>query len=194
MNNIYCINLPERKDRREKCEKQFRELGLEVEFFEGIRDETPYIGFNKAMKGVITKAYEDGCDHALILEDDVILRNWAMLECITSELPKEYDLLYLGGNVTNDRCYNHSKHLWRALDIWTSHAILYSRKMLCNIVKKFPIDGQIYDEYLRTQVQPFYLCYISKPFLAVQDVSWSDIWQCQADYTSTFRDSEAKLK
>lgn len=90
---IYCINLAERPDKREKMQKKFDKLGIEVEWFTAVKyDFAPRIvpaminagvaKFNPAMPyefgaamshyTVIKKAFLEGHAQVLIFEDDVM--------------------------------------------------------------------------------------------------------------------------
>lgn len=90
---VYCISLAERPDKREKMEKKFAKLGIEVEWFTPVE-----YGFNKIISPAITnagvgkfnpaqpneigaalshytvikKAYLEGHHQVFIFEDDVL--------------------------------------------------------------------------------------------------------------------------
>jgi GR25 family glycosyltransferase involved in LPS biosynthesis len=90
---IYCINLAERPDKREKMEKRLYDLGIDVEWFTAVKyDFAPKIVapivdskngmFNKAQPyefgaamshyTVIKKAYLEGHNQVFIFEDDAL--------------------------------------------------------------------------------------------------------------------------
>ncbi|CAB4140148.1 hypothetical protein UFOVP402_7 [uncultured Caudovirales phage] len=172
-----CINLPSRQDRWEQVQQEFEKLPFKVERFEPIPHPTPYISFNLTMAALIAGIKEP----TWIFEDDVQFINMEQWEVAMDIVPYGFDLLYLGGNVreplkkANDRWY-------RVQNTWTTHAILYTPKAAGFIQQVFEPEGMIYDEQLRTKVQPYLKCYICKPYMAVQRPSHSDIWGVHADY------------
>jgi len=171
-----CINLPHRTDRRQESEKEFAKLPFHVEFYEPVPHETPYLSFNHTMHKILSEI----TDFTFVFEDDVHFIN-TDIEPVILKAPVDFDLLYLGGNV-REPLKKMNNHWWRVQNTWTTHAILYTSKGAKKILEVFDKDGLIYDEQLRTKVQPVLNCYICKPFLAIQRPSHSDIWGIHADY------------
>jgi len=115
---IYCINLPNRTDRWERCKKKFDTIGLEVEKFEAINGNTclfaaaepPYPGWTKMSLGgvgctlshlvLLKKAKREGYSNILVLEDDIgFCDNFSekALEFLAL-MPNDWDVLYFGGS------------------------------------------------------------------------------------------------
>lgn len=91
---VICINLAERKDKREKMEKKFEKLGIEVEWFTAVQygfipkiinpivdskaghfnKHQPFeIGAALSHYHVIKQALLEGCEDIFVFEDDVLL-------------------------------------------------------------------------------------------------------------------------
>jgi hypothetical protein len=166
-----CLNLRTRPDRWERAKQQFDKYGLTVERFEAIEHDQPWISFNLSMKAIISQITEP----TVVFEDDVEL---------LSELPqppKEWDLLYYGGNVRS-KVSQHDDNWWRCVNTWTTHAVAYTPKMAAYISEHFNHESIIYDEWLRTEVQPVFNCYICKPFAAIQVADYSDLQKSNVNY------------
>jgi len=91
-------------------------------------------------------------------------------------------MLYLGGNVLENLTHV-SGHWWRVKETWTTHAVIYTPKAAAYILSRYENNERIYDDFLRTDIQPNLKCYICKPFVCVQRPSYSDIWEQHADYS-----------
>ncbi len=192
-NNIYCINLDVRIDRWEACKKEFLREQIEVERFSALTGDNRHLAFNKSQGAVISKALTDGSRNALILEDDVVFQNTMHLNYAMNELPEDWAILFLGANVIGldgvpfQKPVRHSAHLFRITDAFQTHAVAYSRAAMEYIVKNFnPNEFPIYDEWLRVNMLKQFSCFIIAPQIAYQRAGRSDIWQCDADYTSLF--------
>lgn len=116
------------------------------------------------------------------------------LQKALDELPEDWDVLYLGANITDGvfgiKEYpptRYSDHLYRVPKAWTSHAIGYSRKMAETIANFYPVgDYHIFDNWLNEFVLPKYKCYLVNPMVAFQRPGFSDLWGNATDYTGAF--------
>lgn len=171
------INLAKRADRWEAVQLEVQKFGIiDYERFDAI--EGGYMGFNRS----VHKALE-GESELLLLEDDCVFD--ATMETMflaKSELPDDWDLMYLGANLKS-KVNQYSEHLYTLTDAWTSHAILYSDKGAKWCYENFdPEEGAIYDEWLRTIAQRRLKCFVMFPMIAFQADGWSDIWGANAVY------------
>jgi GR25 family glycosyltransferase involved in LPS biosynthesis len=195
----YCINLDKRTDRWQQSLSEFAKVGISVERFKACEGDNKALAFNKSQYHCIQKGLSE-CDKFLILEDDVEFKGWSHLGMALNELPNDWDILWLGGNLIG--CggiefrppVRYRSHLFRPQDIWQTHAVAYSRKAAEWIVNNFPFHKDeyekegltIYDEWLRVNALPMLNCFIVAPQIAVQRADHSDIWNTHADYTSLF--------
>lgn len=124
---IFCITLKNTPKRKEYAERHFKEIGLDVEFFEGIygpefglKTIIPFDENDFGPKRYI-KAGRIGCllshfmlwkvlqhsnyEEILILEDDVVLcENFQeKLEVIKNQLPENWDYVFVGHCCLQDK-------------------------------------------------------------------------------------------
>ena len=109
---IYCINLPECKNRWERVSKEFKKVGI-LNRVERIWTTPPDKNFKISSLRLPTMfgcglshlkslfhAMHENVENVLIFEDDVVFVDDYKERLIVSinELPKEWDILFLGGN------------------------------------------------------------------------------------------------
>lgn len=180
---IYCINLDSRPDRWEESENEFNRIGWSVERFPGSTKS-----FNHAQYECL-KACKD-YKSSLILEDDCEFKSLDHLDALKS-LPKDWDLVSLGSTLLSKHKEKVNDNLYRYRDGWATQAMGYSQKMVSWLVDNFdPMNGTIYDEWLRLNVLNQFKCYIVRPMIVYQRPSFSDIRNLFVDYTKGFEDSE----
>jgi len=168
----YVINLDSRQDRL----KLFREQEFPFEV--------------KRVSGVVASCGEDGCTAShlsilkkqtkfpfVIFEDDCkMLYPWSMVEMIMKQLPRDWDGLWLGGNVKK-KLPKYSENLYSLKNTFALHAVIYNSKVMVDyIVKKHrTIPGNNLDIFYRLNVERKYRCFITYPMIATQRSDVSDI-------------------
>lgn len=195
----FCLTLPERTDRQELARGEFRVQGMNVDFFHAIPDSNRLISFNHSYYQMVIRALKtfDHRDeyteediyisHALFFEDDVVFGNCSHLPYAFEQLPADWDVLYLGANITNGPVVKYSQYLCKPTTAWTTHAIAMSSRVMQYIVDKFdPLSGRMFDDWLSTEVLPIFNCFIVNPMCCTQRPGKSDLWNCQTDYTDCF--------
>ena len=72
--DIYCICISSREEKKRKAEEQFKQLGIfdRVEFFEAILSEPYWDGCRESHKECVRRAKEKGARNVLIFEEDVL--------------------------------------------------------------------------------------------------------------------------
>ena len=191
------MNLDKRTDRWESVSGECLRVGLEVDRFRAVTEDecggNRFLAYNHTYHGILTKYRGRG--KVLVLEDDVWFKDLSHGPRAVSELPGDWDVLYLGANVNGTRQQWYSSSLRRIKNSLTTHAVAYSEKMVDYIVENFnPDTFPIYDEWLRVNVQEQFNCFIVAPMIAWQKPGYSDLWQTKADYTLTFKDGNELLK
>lgn len=198
---IFYINLDCRKDRKVLVEKELRRVKVKAERFCAINGKNKFLAFNKSQHEVLKMAGEQ----TLILEDDVMFRSMSHLREALSELPWDWDMLYLGANINGTKLEKYSKYLFKVRNSFTTHAVGYSKKMAEWIVENFPFRDDkyepdydrkkllVYDQWLAASVQEKFKCFLVAPMVAYQRPSFSDLQQRQEDYTQIFQTSEQIL-
>lgn len=212
---IYCINLPSRKDRWQNCLVQFGKYNISnnLQKFDGIIYNNPL--FNKKQNAhlgcwfshytILKHAQVMNYNKILILEDDFVfnvepekLNN--KLTCCINELPKNWDLFYLGAYFVKGYDYeakaNYSENLYKANTAFCTHSICYSnfgiQKMIQSMEKTFLTLKDMPSNY--ESIGWFYVkeflyennCFASKDFLCGQGKGFSDIEGIVVDYNDFF--------
>lgn len=189
----YCINIDKRTDRWRHISGVCHAEGFLPDRFPAVVEDNRVLAFNKSQIGVIGLAYFESNGSVLIIEDDCIFKNTMHLHYAMNELPTDWEMLYLGGNILGSDVLpfkppvRHSSHLFKLIDCWQTHAIAYSQKGLSYILNYFkPDNGYIYDEWLRHNMLPRGKSFIIAPQIAYQQPGHSDLWNTHADYSSLF--------
>jgi hypothetical protein len=185
-----------RIDRRYLFDKAAKENGLDYVYFYAIEDSNPKRSFNLSQRDILTIFADTDLETFLVMEDDADLRNLDLIEPILSELPNDWDMLYLGANVKPHPDFippiRVSQHLFRIFNAFTTHAIIYTHKAVEQILDAY--DGeQMYDAFLDAKMLRNLNAYVCSPFLSYQRPGMSDLWERTVDYTDTFQASENYL-
>lgn len=184
---FYCLNMKHRSDRLELASDEFKKHLLHVERFEAIEHQSRIVSFNLSMVAIL----KESVSGVTIFEDDVLFVN-DQFHVHYYNAPKDWDLLYFGGNVLED-LQHHSGVWWRCLHTWTTHAVSYSQMVVDYILANFdPHGGIVFDDYLKNEIQPKFRAYICKPYVCIQRESFSDLWQQNAYYN--LLETQNKLK
>ncbi len=208
---IYCINLDSRTDRWIKCQEKFKKLGIldKVERFSACKFQHPNIQFKKLLGqagctlshlSILKKALDNNYSNYLVLEDDFEIDETQTdfllkLNNSLNELPSDWDILYLGGNLTNEYgkspIEKYSNFLYQVESCHTTHAIAFSKNGIQKIAKKIgQIDNIIewiikngtIDVFLSKQILSSNNCFITNPLLILQQEDFSDIEQNTYNY------------
>ena len=99
---IVCINLESRKDKRKHAEKTLNKLNIPAKFYTAIK--SPHggkYGCFESHINVIRKAYQKGLNNILIFEDDLLPSMYYSIDIINNCINfmknnKNWDLFYLG--------------------------------------------------------------------------------------------------
>jgi hypothetical protein len=193
---IYCLNQDSRPDRWQQAQEEFARIGMQVERFASIPADQPYKSFCLSQYGMLRQFLSSSSDTLLALEDDVVFRNPEFLQLSIDALPANWDILYLGANITEGvfgikenpptKC-DWTNKLYRVRRAWTSHAIAYRRPVIETIVREYPVtEYQMYDDWLSRNILDRHNCYVVNPMIAWQRPGISDLWGHMADYTGAF--------
>jgi len=189
---IYCLNVPHRTDRWKQASDEFIRVGIKPEKFSAVPASGPHQSFNASQQAMLRKFFESGKGTCLILEDDVVFQNIGDLGNALSELPENWEILYLGANIREERPVKYSGHLFHLKNAWTTHAIAYTRAAAEKIIAEFPNEHYMYDNWLGDNLRRFN-AFITAPMMAVQRPGRSDIWGHDVDYEYVWEPSRKKL-
>jgi len=99
---IKCINIQTRNDKRELFSKMMSSENIDFEYFNAIVDKNnPSRGCFKSHAKIISDAYENGTKRLMVFEDDALLNKQISLENV-DEIRKfldneDWDIFFLGG-------------------------------------------------------------------------------------------------
>lgn len=183
------------------AQSEFARVGLEVEKYQAVKEIGPHQSFSHSERNILLEFLHSDVDTLLHLEDDVVFRELGHLNQALSELPDEWDIVYLGANLVlwnNGEPWpeRYSDHLFRVRCAWTTHAIAYRKKCVRSILEGQPsFDAQMFDNWLSTRL-PELNAFIVAPMVAYQRPRISSIWQRDYvdDYTPIFEASDARLR
>lgn len=184
--NIALINLKKREDRLQLSTKILDEFGVNYEVWEATDNpEYPCRGLVDSMQRYFRKVLNTGGDKCLIFEDDIKplvdaeTFNDTINKCL-EQLPTDWDLFYLGGNVSGMQSF-YSENLLPARIIYATHATAYSKKAMDFICSK-EINEPV-DNFIVRHFQPNCKMFISYPMIFSQIPNFSDIGKAYTDWS-----------
>ena len=209
---IFCINLDSRPDRWQQCAShlQERELLHKVQRFPATSLQHPSLsskflaraGCSYSHFSVAKKAQEEGYNNYLLLEDDCVFAydQEALKKKLSScleQLPENWDLFYLGGNL--DSSYgiypidNFSDSLLKLNSAHCCHAMAFNKGFINTFANEGPSKDLLFDwvekyicsdVYLAQHVLANINAFIADPLLAFQRESFSNIEGSVYDYSN----------
>jgi len=172
----FCINLKDRADRWDEFIKQ--SLPFLVEKHEAVKDSIGWYGCRLSYLQVLKKI--EGV--SLIMEDDCLfLKDWVFISHVMDQLPKDWDMLYLGATL-NEPLQKYSENLYKIQKGWTTHAILYNGRKVPDFILENESRVKKIDVFIANYVQPVFKCFITYPLCATQRPSYSDVINRNQDY------------
>jgi hypothetical protein len=175
----YVINLDERPERMASFNKN--EFPFEVERFSAIKTTGWGWGGDGCMLShfeILKKPHEFPF---VIFEDDcVMIEPWSLVEKAMTQLPPDYDALWLGATL-DAPIKRYSENLFRLKKAYCTHAIIYNTQAIIDYtLTNFPtskIGRGIMDVFYYEDVQEKFNCYITYPMTTKQAEGWSDVMQ-----------------
>ena len=211
---IYLINLDERTDRWEKCLDIFQQYEFNsYERISGVKpleEDFPYLdqksrsqlGCSLSFYRIIKNAYEKQFENILILEDDFYFiyskeKTYEILKNSIENLPENWDVFYLGGNIMYDFSNNplslFKEKLFKLNSSYCTHSISFSKKGISIFIDEFPSeiifikniveDYKVIDVFMAREFCKNNLCFIPNEMLCSQIAGFSSIENCVTDYS-----------
>jgi len=176
----FLINLKRRDDRL-----KLLNLPFEYTLFEATDGKTKYsthpeneqgfMGCLDSHRRLFSFAKESKINTLMVLEDDVVVdENFiSKLNKVMSELPEDWDLLYLGGwNIGEKVKYSESLDI--AHKVYTTHAFIVKNKFFDTIINNINSrDWKV--DVLISEILETGKCFICNPVIAWQREGFSDI-------------------
>jgi len=186
----FVINVDERKDKMELFD--MNSFPFHVSRVSAIIDTPRDNGCAKSHLKVIS---DQSNFPFVVFEDDcVMLEDWAVVENAITQLPSDWDALWLGGTVTR-KLQRYSDSLYRVKRTHCLHAVIYnSQRMIDYVLENFKVkegEKSIIDLFY-FDVQEKFNCYITYPICATQRKGYSDISEKDVDYYDYIIDSYNK--
>jgi hypothetical protein len=180
--NVVVIGLAAREDRWKRCLQIFEENNItKVTHYTTVQDfkDTHY----HATKDFLNLLRIKKSDYLVFFEDDFELtEGWQdVFEKAWKDVPKDFDLLYLGANLTKTP-QRITENLVKIRGAWCLHGVIFSRKFIDYIFKAYEIDRRVvFDEWCRTIAcdRKFYMVY---PMICYQRKDFSDYVGRYVDY------------
>ena len=175
---IFVINLPERTDRLLEIAEELEKWQIPYELRNAIKNENGAEGLRETVWNIIEEGVANNWQSVLIFEDDCVFVESCgnpneTMEQVVKQLPNMWQLLYLGGQVTNGFKLRHSPNLLLLDMCFATHAWALSLDAMKNIMSEgleSPIDNSV----VKT-IQPRGHTYITYPLLCTQRPGHSDI-------------------
>ena len=172
--NICVIGLQARADRWQRCKQILQEAGIKkVTRYVTVQNyEDSYKGYMIDFLEMLSRFRGKPL---LFFEDDFeLVPGWEdVFNKAVSELPKSYDMLYLGANLQSP-VLRASDHLVRVYGAWLMHATLLSPKFIEDILLHYlPANIRIIDEWYR-KIAPIREFYMTMPMISFQRKDYSD--------------------
>ena len=168
----FIINLDSRPDRLESFLKQ--SFPFEVERFPGVVAERGQDGCAASHLAVIGRQTDFPF---VVFEDDcMLIRPWSIVEEAMSQLPADWDALWLGAMV-KQRLKRYSCNLYRLKRAYSLHAVIYNTKRMVDyiVTQHYRTNGENLDVFYCHEVQARFNCFITYPIVATQRSDVSDI-------------------
>jgi GR25 family glycosyltransferase involved in LPS biosynthesis len=167
----FCINLPTRPDKWATAKAEIERFGLHPLRVNGILAHPGFVGCRKSH----LKVLRCGIVPYMLTEDDVLFTgDLKQLETCMSELPPDWDMLYLGANL-QEPLEIYSEHLYRLKSGYTTHAIIYNTQRVVDYILEHKGGGRKIDVFYADDVQHKFNVYATRPMLATQRPGHSDI-------------------
>lgn len=172
--NIVVIGLKARKDRWQRCRKIFEDNGIEKVYHYGTVQnyDDPYMGY---MTDFLKMLRMFRGEHLMFFEDDFeLVSGWeGVLRSAVEELPKEWDMLYLGSNLTRP-VKQVGRNLVKMGGGWLMHATLLHPNFIEYVLKYYnPRNVKIIDEWYRGKAE-YRNFYMTMPMVSFQRRDYSD--------------------
>lgn len=196
--HIYCINLDRREDRWNASLAEFSRIGLnDVERFSAVDGSVisspshlvpGEIGVILSNLGVIIDAYRKGYERILILEDDIRFSDNFVndFDSWSSEIPSDWQMLYLGGNLVGWTPSPISEHVHLGNYVLAIHALGLHISAFDSIISRVNLREQIDVTY--AELSRGFKSYLMIPRMAWQRECFSDIQNSDVNYTFLHKD------
>lgn len=191
------ILTPNNNDRKNHIEKECKKYGLNPIMISAVmKKNNPVYGCLLSHLKCIEFSKKNNYEKVLILEDDVIFK-----DTLPEYIEDDFDILYLGYNVTDG--YRYNKNYLKLKGVFTAHSYILNCNLFDKIIndlkcewwrniknkdlnsyeKKFNWDLHAIDQYYSKIITKRNKTYGIYPMICYQKPSYSSIEKKQVDYT-----------
>ena len=196
VDDIYCINLDDRKDRWDHAKQQFQINDLSVERVSGIKGSNMNLEFPPEIKEgavgcalsqlfALKLAKQNKLNSFLLFEDDVEFDeniNKKFNE-VYHEIPDDWDMIYLGGQHFHGmNLQKITENIYKCEYTLCAHSVIFKHTVFDRFIDKLvditkPCDVHYAEAHKEINA------YVIIPHLTWQKNSYSDIERGNVDYT-----------
>jgi len=208
LENVYYINLAERKDRKELVENELNELDWKYLRFNAIKTKNGRVGCSMSHLKLIQLGKEKNLDYIVIVEDDIqFMRKSWFNEKITNIINSEFnfDVFLLGGNLRQP-IYKINEDIYKITKSFTTTGYIvkkhYYDTLINNIKEGIQLllrdpDGEynsnaIDCHWMKLQEKDNW--FIIMPRTITQRPIYSDIEQRYTDYIHLMLDDMSNIR
>ena len=177
--NPVLINLDRRADRLEQFDKQAKDLGITYRRFSAVEATDPRLGCKLSHISALSTCKDQV---AFVFEDDAIFVDdfQAQFQAAMQNAPDDWEMLYLGAHLLKREPYN---QWWtRSLECSSTHAYAVRASLIPRLIKQaMSMDG--HTDVAFSSLHKDIKAYAARPTLVYQGASYSDLQQCEVDYT-----------
>lgn len=177
--NPLVINLDRRTDRMEQFDNQAKHWNIKYERMRAVEASDSRFGCKLSHIAALSK-YDT--EVTFIFEDDsMFVDNFeAQFEMTMSNVPEDWDMLYLGAHLLQKEPYN---DYWvRSLECSSTHAYAVRRRVKDKLIKRaMSMDG--HTDVAFASLHKEIKAYAARPTLVYQGASYSDLQKQEVDYT-----------
>lgn len=188
--HIYLINLKKRTDRLLQAKWELDKYSIPYEVCEANEREDGRLGIFLSLHRIMKDAFLRQYKNILVFEDDVVfLANPSeVMPLVLKYLPLDYDILYLGANLTKGYIPSfHSSNLLRLPRGFALHGCAYSAAGIDKMWRLEPTDLPV-DMAIADKIQPDGNCYAAYPMVCTQRPGFSDIEKKETNWKYALED------
>ena len=179
--DIVVLSLRDRKDRRDRCDEIFKSHCI-TDYRYHLTDKDEKDVYGNASRDFI-EMLKTFNGITIFFEDDFELaKNYeTIFDIAWRDLPEDFDLLYLGGNLRSP-AEKVTSNLLKLNGAWTAHALIFSEQFTKYVINnyRYPECG-VFDDWLCriATERSFYMTY---PMISWQRPCYSDFQNSRVAY------------
>jgi hypothetical protein len=188
-------DIPAIEQRWALAEQEFERVGISgVQKFSALYSPlSSKQSFNSSTRQILIEFFESDAERLLFLEDDCVFLDIKHLSNALSQVPEDWDLIYFGCNLKDERPKKISNNLFHINGGWTTHCIAYNKKCIKWILLNQPGFSECMFDYWLSANHCRLNAFVVHPMIARQRPGRSDIWEDRVDYTDLFVNSQKIL-